>query len=342
MLLPALGSWQRDFNYNPGLSGVLKTDINNLFIGTWNSLRGVATGGQGGNITSNPMTVKGSCDGVTANMTGTNLLTAPSKFVHASSGARSWGVLRCPVTGFEVLFHFNSTTVDQVTMLWSPTGGFTGGSTTAAPTATDQQTLETNQWWAGSVGSTGGQYYGHAMRTPDGKHTRLFFCTNGVVAGMWSFEEAISTSSGWSDASQNRNIATAVNIGPSNGITTLLNANQWIGASKYFAKGPSGAMPFVITAEGRGGGSNSVAQEAWTIDELTQTVLGLVEYPIIPCGLLHVATVGQRGRLGYVPYLYFTSAPPLTGDTFPVGGSKDFTILGDMVVPSAGISMLLG
>ena len=39
--------------------------------------------------------------------------------------------------------------------------------------------------------------------------------------------------------------------------------------------------------------------------------------------------------------MYFTAAGSVIGDTFPVGGSKQFQQMGQMVVPSDGTTWLI-
>jgi hypothetical protein len=86
-------------------------------------------------------TCKGSCDGTTGAMDGTNRITAGNKFqtrFSGSAGAQSWIVLT-DGDGADIVFSFNSAADDRVNFWWSPKGIATvAGTATNEPTATDQ------------------------------------------------------------------------------------------------------------------------------------------------------------------------------------------------------------
>lgn len=91
----------------------------------------------------NPYQILGSSDGSTAGMDGVNRLVDSSSVVTTATvgAARSWIVAKNPATGYSILFHcFKGDGVNTGEVYISCTSGFTGGSTTARPTAPDEST----------------------------------------------------------------------------------------------------------------------------------------------------------------------------------------------------------
>jgi hypothetical protein len=316
-------AWQFSHQSNTP-SGSLQTDLANIFILAKNALKAFG---------SNPWTCKGSSDGSTAGLDGVDRLSATNKIVGASA---TWIVMRNAVLGCEFMYAFNSNIAEQGTMLFSPAAGFTGGSTSAAPTATDSKTLLGIGRWAGSNVSTGGQYRAHVMQSTDGECTRVFFCTASLVVGWWQFEKPGNVPAGWAAPV----VGAARSVGSAAPPTdaTLLNCSAMLGQAIYSAQGPAGGgagttMPLTISYEETGAGNSSVINQV--VNEIDgSTHLG-------PVGLWHGTTAGQRGRHGYIRDMYFTGTGSVTGDTFPADGSKQFVQMGQMVVPGDGTAWLI-
>lgn len=90
-----------------------------------------------------PWQCLGSSDGVTAGMDGVNRWLTSANLVNVawpSSSPRSWIVLKNPATGVSWCFHLqpNNTPGADAEMGISISSSFTGGSTTARPTAPDE------------------------------------------------------------------------------------------------------------------------------------------------------------------------------------------------------------
>lgn len=331
MPLPTLlKTWQRAFNLSNTPTGVADTDLKNLFLLVWNVLLGGALpgGASGGQLTSNPWVCAGSSNAAAAGMDGVNRITVLANITCAGAGtAHSWAVMTS-AAGVQVCFDFVHGAQMQVKLVWSPDGGFTGGSTTARPTALHEQVLA-DDWLAADATL---QFRGHVMHSSDGKCTRVFLCGNGNVLAFWSFEEAFAPVAGWTLPQ----VALAFTVGNNEADNSCINFNKFYKTTaKYSALGPIGTMPLFVTGES-GTATGDVMVAFFNNNEIS------LEYQIQGCGLLHTATIGQRGRHGFVADLFFTTSAPLTGDTFPASGAHTFTVLGDMAVPSGGLTMLLG
>lgn len=318
-------TWQYAHGSNT-LSGSQKPDYDNSFLFAKNAL--LAFG-------SNPCTVVGSSDGTTAALDGVDRITASSKIVNANTTSpHSWIVLNLVGMGSaQVMFDWNNSSILQLGITFSPGGLFTGGSTTANPTATDSIVVHSNaSQWIGQTAGTGGQFRIHVMRSTDGTNTRVFFCINSLVAGFWTFEKVWNPVSGWPLPY----IAAAVGISGNITDTSLLTFGNWPSNTKYSSQGPLGSMPLFLTYEAApGGGSNAVGSRYAIPNELSG------EYPLCPVGLWHDTTVGQRGRHGSIPDMYFTVTGPVCGDTYPSDGSRQFVQMGQMIVPADGTSWLI-
>lgn len=331
MAVPTLTkTWQYALNLANTPSGVLETDMDAVFLLIKDAMKAFDT---------SPWTCAGSSNSVTANMTGTDNLSTVANIVHNTAGnAHSWIVLTSP-NGMQICFDFVSGTVSRMTAVMSPGALFTGGSTTARPTATDSQTILNDVFWGGAISSTGGQYYSHVIHTSDGLCTRVYICMNSLVAGYWSFEKVSGPIDGWA----NPIMAAMVGIGNSATDTTLLSLSNWLGGTaKYSSQGPATTMALSLTAESALNGTGSILGALDAANELARNYGDGPEYPIVSCGLFHSVTATQKGRHGETFDLYWTNAALLTGDTFPDDGTHEFQVMGDQLVPTGGTTLLLG
>ena len=286
---------------------------------------------------SQPLTVVGSSNGVSANMSGTDLLAAYSDFVHAVAGSpHSWVVLATAVA--QICFDFNRApglfgviTLDIITS----SAGFSGGSINNRPTASDESVLLTNDSWTGRLGtgsSTGGQIRGHIMLSDDGQCFRVVVANNNTVGGFLLVDKAGGAVSGWTDPV----ISVFLGQGYSDNTTNnLLEARIWISTLStaiIHSRGPAGSMPLYACVEYVGGLDASIVERYNGANEISG------EYPLLAVGLFHGVTASQRGRHGHISDLWFTNAILANGDTMPSDGSKQFVIFGDVVFPSDGTS----
>lgn len=146
-------------------------------------------------------TCRGSSDAVTSNLSGTNLWTSTGAIVNnSSSGNRSWIVLR-NADGCELCLHFNGTTLGVLTGTMSVAAGFTGGSLTAAPTATDQETVISTSasWGFGVNAAAAGQPFRLIItQTVDHRNTYAFIMYRQLTLSMWLIGRATQARTNWS------------------------------------------------------------------------------------------------------------------------------------------------
>jgi hypothetical protein len=292
----------------------------------------------GGAIT--PWVVEYSCDGSTAGSAGDNVdrwTDANTDLIWNTSGnAHSWMVLSQAGLGIEICIDLiqNSNSNDGAELIFvvSAGAGFTGGSTTARPTATDELWLrDTNAWGSGANGGGAHDYVWHMWRSEDGEATALVIHYADNPLGFWYFGAPQSPSSGWSGT---QFIATV--MGENSDTTQVLNPDDFYLAASmrtYRSNRLSTANPYNITtlylsADTFGGGD---FMGEFTVDN---DITG--EYALGVMGLVSLES-NFRGRMGSVFDLYWGQnvlGQPF--DTYPSGGAKNWVQFGAFVFPWDG------
>src|SRR5271166_2429785 len=130
-----------------------------------------------------------------------------ANLIWANAGtAHSWIVLEQVGVGsnLQVLIDLNSTFSFVISVSMSPNAGYTGGSTTTAPTATDAVPILVSTSWGGDAGGNV-TYKLHAMQSTDGACTRVFVCSyenssqGGASRAYIAFEAPQNPVVGWSN-----------------------------------------------------------------------------------------------------------------------------------------------
>lgn len=331
MALPTLvKTWE--FNPNVGITAtgtalgtnrlILKTLIDRLTTATgWvNNVNASIT-------PSNLPTVSYSCDGTTAGTPGdaVNRWTDPTKIVFANPGtAHSWIVLRFPKiqTGFEVLISCEnfSTNGVQLTCYYSPTNGFTGGTVTARPTATDERVFLSNAGWGGA-GNTDGNVRLQFFKSSDGESFKVVFLNSSVCNGYLHFEKPVAFHSGWGKP------GTVAWFGAGSITNMLTNVNLNTNPNFFTTSGASGSgtmqcgitMPYFA--------SNTVNALFTGANELS------LNYPFLPASISS-NSVGAKGVHGYFNDLWWGLVSVANGSTFPTTGTQhQFVQFGVLVFP---------
>lgn len=131
-------------------------------------------------------TVKGSSDSVSGAMDGVNRIASYASWIgkNSDSTARSWIVLRQPLNAnMELLIEARAPTATNPERYWrlgfSSGGTYTGGSTTARPTATDELVIGAAAGDAFSISATASHVF-HLVQSTDGKSLRLFILSGGL------------------------------------------------------------------------------------------------------------------------------------------------------------------
>jgi len=382
MTLPTIEkTWQFNVNRNIGALGTnlavnkqLLLDMKNMLIAT-GSL-GTWTNASGATITpANPWTVRYSCNGTTAGSVGDGVdrwqSTSdmnPGQMTGVTSlttTARSWIVLKNTTLdsggNFQVLFDWMSDTNQGVsqwfdygscTIYVSRTAGFTGGTTTTRPSATDEvfcgsgftATTQVNTNFVaygtycpifgdfGSItpGGTGlftGGYTLHCLTAADGTSYRLIVSRGSAVSFILAFEKLSNgNSSAW--ATPNFIIHASAQMGDptTNSGTSIGNSDALYTACK---------QPYMVTALAPGGGKYKCYLSTEALEgQFMPQKFGLNaisnQYLLAQIDLMSLDT-GFLGRQGYVTDLWMGTTPP--GSTMPPGGPNNYAQFGSFVVP---------
>jgi hypothetical protein len=173
-------------------SGTVLTDHRAVLLAVKESLIG---------FTDFPLAVEASSDSSAAD--ATDRWDAIGKLVWAAGGAaHSWIQLSQAATGMELVI--DCTPLDsgvqgpRLTIVMSPSAGFTGGSTTARPTATDEIVLLNGAQWLGtSAASPSFSAVVHAIQSDDGEAARVLVHIANVPVFFMSLELAQDPLAGW-------------------------------------------------------------------------------------------------------------------------------------------------
>lgn len=329
MALPTLGkTWQFVPNFAIAATGTaLGTNRTILlaiknFLTTdaaeWVDNTNVAT------TAANLWTVRYSCDSVAAGAAGDGVdrWDSITDLVWANAAsAHSWIVLRNAAIGStaEMLISCEAASANgsNLTVCISPTAAFTGGTTTARPTATDEIVVVNNTTWGG-VATVDTSIKLHVMKSTDGECWRVFVCNGGQANTSWIIDKAVAFASGtWT----NRMVMYAQgSTGGTNTLTNaLLNTNANVngrGASTmtmYLA-----AMYYASTLANAGVTTANDLSSAW---------------PFMPHQLVS-ATASNRGFHGYLNDVWYGSTTVATGSTYPTTGTQhQFVQFGSAIFP---------
>jgi hypothetical protein len=321
MALPTLSkTWQfdinQDINYstNLGTAQAAMFAIKESFIG----------------FASNPWTVISSSNGTTASAADNWASSADLTWTYAASGAvRSWIVLEQDgiSAGFQICIHLfrnstNSNIQQFIEIVVSPATGFTGGTTTARPTAADEQIVA-------DVSVTGaGGLWGianavghrlHVMQSTDGQCTRVIMTqdTTGTPVAFWLFDRAKNPVTGWT-------IPWVACVSGSSGTSVTSHPVLNDAATRTRAVGAS-LMTLFFTCEGY---TSAMITE-------NQTVANSLDgsWPMAPIGL-YSATASNVGRHGELFDLWYGATTRANGDQYPSTGTLyQFTQFDELILP---------
>jgi hypothetical protein len=288
------------------------------------------------NFPLNPWTVAGSNDTVTAGMDAVDRWLDPDTDIKFSvsdpgTGSRSWIVLE-NVDGVQVLIDCRRTdnpgggaagnSARDIFIQFSPSGGYTGGSTTTQPTATDNRTLCSNAWLADING--GATFKVHVLGTTDGATTIVLFTRNNLCTARWIFTKVIDEAAAWTlpyiaDASH---AATTSE-------TRAPKYSEMFDAETFQGVVSAGGVQFNASLSTWASVNDAIGQRLTVPNDFTG------EDPFLPIGVVST-TVGARGRLGRIPDLWFGSAGVITGTVFPADNTYQFAQFGQLIVPWNG------
>lgn len=322
MALPTLTkTWQHSVNNQTLALGTALADNKRTMRGIKNALIGFAT---------NPAVVKYSCNGTTAGTAGDGVdrWSADSDLVWANAGtAHSWIVLLLAgiSSNHQVLISLEGASGAGaiVTIYESQSVGFSGGSTTARPTATDEFAVSAGGSWSSSS-DISARF--HVMQSTDGQCTRVVLGQSSKAVCVWIFDKPQNPSTGWTNPSVGMLAYNASGLPIATFVTTGTPLARMRNGST------NGNVTF--TVEGIGNSFPSDTAIGNIANEIDAT------WDLWPVGLACLTT-GIRGRHGTLFDAWFGSAVIADGECYPDDGSKQFAQFGCWVLPWNGTTVTL-
>lgn len=269
--------------------------------------------------TSNHWTCLGSSDSTTAALDNTNRWTTIAKLVFSGgSNPHSWIVLKqAGASNVQLLIDLHYFSGQQFDVYLS-FAGFTGGSTTARPTAADEKVIGSG---AIPFSPSSASYRLHVWSSTDGAATYVVLYS--VNAQM--FFMAIGAT---------QNVPTALTW-----TNPVWATCQWGGSALKFSNIGSNAFSWGLLGAGT---------PAWCSFSLTTEYTGPVgvittsqnypdddtgEYPFTPIGLFST-TASHRGRKATIVDLWWGESSNNSGDNYPGSGTLyQFVQYGDLTFP---------
>lgn len=276
-----------------------------------------------------PFTVVGSSNGVTAGMDGVDRWNSTSDIIGDSgNGPRSWIVLRSTsiAANFQVLLHCNSSYIIYGLPIVevSENAGYTGGSTTAPPTATDSQALMSAAY---ITSANDQQRQLHGWISSDGQCVRIVEMQQGWTQAFWLLDKPNNPVAGWPRPW----IARVSAFG-----FTSATSNAAMAYSQFYNVGFAARGNGPFTAFGTGEGSNNLWAANGTLSFVANSFSG--EFPLWPMGIASTTPL-NIGRHGTVADLWWKPMGMVNGDSFPADvATKQLVCVGDIVLPWTGDS----
>jgi len=289
-------------------------------------------------FTNNPWICVGTCDGTggagsfTAPASPWNAVTdkwtTDAKVVGAAPASNhSWQVLQQKGIAssnayFQICIDMASTNYYVNTIAVSPNAGFTGGTATARPTATDEIVINSLANWSPMV-STSATEVGklNIAQSTDGQCTRIWFWYNNLLTLFLIFDKPQNPVASFTNPSVS-------GIQSSLGIANKTTFALWSTAAALNSRVGSTNFASFVTAEGYG----------TLFLPAQQTLINDIDggYYIGPMGIYNHATVNARGRQGSIFDLWWGSATFANGDTLPNDTTRTYIALRDFIHPWDG------
>jgi hypothetical protein len=309
MALPTLAkTWQFDINQTITAQGSATATGKAIIFALKESLIGFA---------QNPWTVRGSSNSVAAGLDSVDRWASTANIVNSSSD-HSWIVLRQTgiASNYEVCLDFNSVG-NNMTVAVSASAGFTGGTISARPTATDEAILVNTNAYMSGVDTT---HQLHVMQSTDGACTRVIVWRGSTnLCTFMLFDKAVNTVTGWT----NPCLSIMQAITSDKAITY---ANLLAGSNSYGRY--SGNFTALWTCESNG---SSIFPELTNIGTITNSIDNA--WSFFPIGIAST-TINNRGRHGSIADLWWKPISVSDGDTFPNdANNRQFVAFGPLIFP---------
>ncbi len=258
------------------------------------------------------------------------VITVPQDINGAAAGVRhSWIVLRNTsiATNFEICFDVLNSS-GQCSMIVSPAAGFTGGSVTARPTATDEKSVLTTLLQT-QINTT---HQLHAWQSSDGQCNRIMCWTGGTHNNVWlQFDLAQNPVTNWTNPCVYAGLNTAAVSGQCTAfavmaaVTTFnmrgLGPANFQGSATFEAYSTNTALPTAVAI----GAATNAFDNSW---------------PVMPMGLASNAA-GNTGRIGNLYDMWHAPIGIPDGNTFPSScTARTHVKLGGLILPWTGDSTM--
>lgn len=251
------------------------------------------------------------------------------------SAVFSWIVLR--QTGISTTFELLITCEEDFTSAdgsrigaWVAQAGFTGGTTTARPTATDERQIRDStsngRWGSGADGTPNTNYRWHLMMSSDGECTRIIIHMNKIVTGIWMFDVPDNAVTGWS------NPYVAVIYGENNQNTNVTSYVRFLDNATMLGRYSGTDTTMFLSSEGI---ADSAIGEFLKNNQLDNTWIA-TEMGIAS------QTSTFTGRMGTMYDLWWGSnfsSSEATGRLYPETGTKLYVQVKDIIFPWDGSSV---
>lgn len=307
-------TWQYNVNQLIAPGAAILDTARLTMLAIVNSMLGFAT---------EPWTVDYSCSSTVAGSAGDgiNRWASVSNLVWGST-TRSWIVLKqSELAGAELCIDLSNATASSCTVAFSPGGLYTGGTTTARPTATDEVVLLSNTTWMPSTTNLGNVV--HVQQSTDGKATRVLICQLGMCGTFFMMQEVADYSTGWTH--------------PVVGTWTANNAAAAVDRTTYAVLNDLAALSardngtnFALFMATKGFISAMVGEQ---LNAVANEIDGT--WPLTDIDVESTTSL-KRGQHGYLDDLWFGSSNHLTGTAYPTGGTREFAQFGHLVTPWNG------
>lgn len=277
--------------------------------------------GAGGN---KPVLIK-SCNGSTTSSSDT--WSTPSDIVFNSGGsAHSYQQYSFPgMFGLQCLVTCDNPNKDFLHVQWS-LAGFTGGTTTANPTATDVMDDFVAGIWLAGLANPNSQYRMHMALTDDGQQFRCVFHRNNIVMASFLAGRMADPRSGWTNPvvfRMNTNAGSIVSTAVQETETFTNNAGFWRGYN------PSGSPITFLTI------APNVAQSGVLFTRRYDAANDADSaFDGVPVQLWSDST--PKGAMGQIQDFYLTQRAAVDGDTgqkSPNTPLLDWMVAGDTLFP---------
>lgn len=240
-------------------------------------------------------------------------------------------------SNFQICIDLNNNSGSAYTVMRlyiSESAGFTGGTTSNRPTATDEvdawahPSANTQSMWTAAADLTSTAAWLHVAQSTDGEITRWWIFIAGTSTCFVNIEKPRDVMAGWTlpwicttaidEYSGTNYVPTYAYLNDLNDVTICRagGADTWL---YYTSEGCVSSM--------------LGQQHAWTAP-LDGNAL-----PFFPIGL-YSPTTGRVGRLGALTDIWWGSTIAGTGDYYPADLTRQFVQLYDLIVPWTGGIMM--